>query len=292
MKGFTLKNLLLTASVLVSFTLACPANAATSPKETTLKWFGHASFQITTPSGKTLFIDPWITNPTNPKGKEELAGITQADYILITHGHFDHIADAVTLAKKTGAKLIASFELGTNLARVWGFPEAQAQMDTLGNPGGEIRLPGGEVTVTFTPAIHSSGLDFPNAGSGAGKEETRPVAYGGIAVGYLIQIKDGPTIYHSGDTSYFAEMTTLGDTFAPDVSLLNIGGHFGMEPAMAAQAAAALKTKLVVPMHFKTFPILTQDAGPFFGMLDKRKIAHVEMQPGSVIVFQGKKLRK
>ena len=119
-----------------------------------------------------------------------------------------------------------------------------------------------------------------------------PVAFGGAPVGFMIQIQGGPTIYHSGDTAYFREMEVLGETYAPDLALLNIGGHFGMEPPAAARAAAALKAKWVVPHHFKTFPILTQDAKPFFALLDQRKIAHVEMQVGSTLVFEGKKLKR
>jgi L-ascorbate metabolism protein UlaG (beta-lactamase superfamily) len=256
---------------------------ATAPV-TKIRWLGHAAFQITTPSGKVLFVDPWITNPANPQGKQDLAQADKADYILITHAHSDHVGDAVALAKKTGAKLVSSFELGTNLVRTAGFPAAQVGMDTAGNPGGEIKLPGSDVTVAFTPAIHSSGLDYPGA--------PNPVSYGGAPVGFVIKIDGGPTIYHTGDTSYFSEMQQIGEEYAPDVSLVNIGGHFGMEPPMAAKAAATVKTKLVVPMHYKTFPILTQDAKPFFDLLDAKKIKHVEMMPGGAIVFEGKNLKK
>lgn len=274
-------------SAIVALLAAFPA-AADPGKRTQVKWLGHAAFQVTTPAGKVLLIDPWISNPVLPNGKEVAAGIAKADYILVSHGHFDHIGDAVEIAKRTGAKLVASFPLATNLVRIWGYPAAQAGMDTSGDPGGELRLPGGEVTIAFTPAVHSSGLDYP----GAGEKETRPVAYGGSPVGFVIRIQGGPTIYHSGDTAFFRDMEVIGETYAPEVSLLNIGGHFGMEPAMAARAASALKTKLVVPHHFKTFPLLTQDAGAFFAELDKRKIAHAEPPPGGTLSFEGKKLAK
>jgi L-ascorbate metabolism protein UlaG (beta-lactamase superfamily) len=278
------------AFAFIAFTLGSTSGVLQAEdKLTHIRWFGHAAFEVTTPNGKIFFIDPWITNPTNPKGKEDLAKIDKADYILITHGHGDHVGDSVALAKKTGAKLVSSFELGTNLVRLWGFPSSQAEMGTLGNAGGELKLAGGEVTVAFTPAIHSSGLDYPDASE---SKETRPVVYGGSPVGFVLQIQNGPTIYHSGDTSYFKDMETIGDTYSPDLALLNIGGHFGMEPSMAARAATAVRAKVVVPMHYKTFPILVQDARPFFMDLDKRKISHVEMQPGSTITFEGKKLKR
>ena len=267
--------------------LLCSSNAYTA--ESKIKYFGHAAFEVTTPGGKVFYIDPWITNPGNPKGKEDLAKIEKADYILITHGHSDHVGDAVTLAKKTGAKLVASVELGSNLVRIMGFPEKQAGIDTLGNPGGELKLPGGEVTIAFTPAVHSSGLDYPEGNEG---KSSKPVTYGGTPVGFILQIKGGPTIYHTGDTAYFKDMETIGETYSPDLSLINIGGHFGMEPRMAAKAASAVKSKLVVPHHFKTFPTLTQDTQAFFADLDKKGIPHLEMQPGSVVVFDGRKLKK
>lgn len=234
----------------VTFLVLTVQSHAAQASPTQIRWFGHAAFEVITPSGKVLLIDPWITNPANPKGKEDLAQIDKADYILISHGHFDHVGDAVTIAKKTGAHLISNFELATNLVRMWGFPTAQAGMDTGGNPGGELKLAGGELTIAFTQAIHSSGLDYPDA---AGEKETRPVAYGGVPVGFVIVIQGGPTIYHSGDTAYFKDMETIGETYHPDLALLNIGGHFGMEPPMAAKAASAVKAKVVVPMHYKTF---------------------------------------
>jgi len=282
------------AFVMVSPLVARAASPVPAPI-TQVKWFGHAAFQITLPSGKTMLIDPWITNPMNPKGKEDVAQLAQpgkVDYILLTHGHSDHVGDTVEIGKKSGAKLIAGFELGNNLVRVHGYPALQATVETLGNAGGELKLAGGEVTLTFTPAIHGSGLDYPTPPEGGPEKETRPLMYGGAPVGFILQVKNGPTIYHSGDTSYFREMEVLGETLPPDLALLNIGGHFGMEPPMAARAATSLKAKLVVPHHFKTFPILTPDDKEFFADLDKRKIAHAELQPGGTLVFEGKKLKK
>src|SRR6185437_16131453 len=107
----------------------------------------------------------------------------------------------------------------------------------------------------------------------------------GSPAGFVLKIKNGPTIYDTGDTSYFPGMSEIGNQFHPDVALVNIGGHFGMEPNEAAHAAKVVKAKLVIPQHYKTFPVLTQSAAPFFKMLGSAHIAHLEMQPGETIEF-------
>ncbi len=260
---------------------AAPVLAAKPP--TKLTWFGHAAFEIVTPEGHVLLVDPWIQNPSNPRGAADLAAIKKADYILLTHGHFDHVGDSVAIAKRTGARLVTNFELGTNMARLLGYPEKQMGFDTLGNIGGRLPLAGGEVTVEFTPAVHSSGLQ-PG-------DPKAPMVYGGEPCGFLIQIKDGPTIYDTGDTAYFHDMDQLAADDV-DVALINIGGHFAMEPDAAALAARAINPRLAIPQHYKTFPVLTQDAGAFFKALDKDGIPHLEMRPGQTIAFAGRKLKK
>lgn len=257
--------------------------------ETRLTWHGHAAFEIVTPGGAVLVIDPWLKNPVNPNAQEEkdpLAGFEKADYILLTHGHFDHVGDAVALAKKTGARLVSNFELGSNMAKLHGFPKEQMGFDTLMNIGGEIQIAKGEVTVLMTPAVHSSGLGHPNAGA-----QEADIVYAGNPAGFLLMIKNGPTIYHTGDTAYFGDMELISQ-YAPDVALINIGGHFGMSPAMAAKAAATVKAKLAIPHHFGTFPVLTQDPKPFVDALGKKKIPALVMKPGETVVFDGKKLKK
>jgi L-ascorbate metabolism protein UlaG (beta-lactamase superfamily) len=277
------KSFIRIAAALLLLTLGGAAWSA----DTTLTWHGHAAFEIVTPKGKVLMIDPWLKNPMNPNaknGKDPLAAITKVDYILITHGHFDHVGDAVEIAKRTGARLVTNYELGSNMAKLLGYPKEQMGFDTLMNIGGEITIANGEVTVDMVPAIHSSGMGNPLAG-----EKEPEVAYGGNPAGFVIKIKNGPTIYHSGDTAYFNDMALIGEQKI-DVALINIGGHFGMDPAMAARAAKAVHAKVVVPQHYGTFPVLTPDAKGFAEKLRKLVIRARVMQPGTSLTFKGKKL--
>ena len=139
--------------------------------------------------------------------------------------------------------------------------------------------------VAMTPAIHSSGMNNP----GAGKLQP-DIVYGGSPAGFVIRIKDGPTIYDTGDTAYFSDMKLIGEQYAPDVALINIGGHFGMEPDMAVRAAVSVKARMAIPHHFGTFPVLTQDPTSFYEGLKKHSIRGIEMSPGSSIKFDGKEL--
>lgn len=273
-----MKTLRLTMFVLLA---ASPLAA----QETTIQWHGHAAFSITTPGGKVLLIDPWLKNPKNPaaaEGKDPLAALTRADYILITHGHQDHVGNAVDIAKATGAILICNPELAANLIKLTGFPAKQGQTESMGI-GGELRIAGGEVTVAMTPAVHSSSVADPKAGEGQPDR-----AYGGNPTGFVIIVRDGPSIYHTGDTAYFRDMEVIGEEYAIDVALINIGGRYGMEPRMAAKVAKAVRAKLAVPHHFGTSPALTPDTRSFADGLKKLGMPFHEMKPGESLVFRGR----
>jgi L-ascorbate metabolism protein UlaG (beta-lactamase superfamily) len=231
--------------------------------QTQLTWFGQSAYKIVTPSGKVLLIDPWITNPTNPNGKEDLETLTQVDLILLSHGHSDHVGETVEIAKKTGAKLVANLDLANAMKAVLGFPEKQAEADTTPHFGGEVKLLDGEVTVTLTPAVHASGL---------GKDDDSRPVYSGEAGGIVVALRDGPTFYHTGDTDIFSDMALIPRYNKIDIMLVCIGDHFTMGPKRAADAVKLVNPSQVIPMHYATFPVLTGTPEDFERELKSREV--------------------
>lgn len=268
---FTLLALLFSAAI------------TTHGQDTEIRWHGHAAFSITTPKGKVILIDPWLRNPKNPDAankQDPMALLTKADYILLTHGHGDHMGESVEISKKTGAILIANPELAMNMVKLRDFPANKI------NPmgiGGEITIADGEVTIAMTSAVHSSSVANPKADAADADR-----AYGGNPAGFVVIVKDGPTIYHTGDTAYFKDMETIGEQYQIDLALLNIGGHYGMMPKMAAKAAVAVKAKRAVPMHFGTFEGIAQNTTEFSAELKRLKAAFYEMKPGETMLYRGK----
>jgi len=243
------------------------AGSVSAAGKTSLTWYGHAAFKIVTPEGHVLVIDPYITNPSNPKGKDDLAALTKVDLILVSHGHMDHIGNAVDIAKRTGAQLVTNFDLGTAMVTYLGFPAGQAGYLTQGNAGGTLTLLDGEVSITFEPAVHGSTFS-PPAASG-----TAPVmAAAGSPGGFVIRIKHGPTFYHTGDTAAFGDMKLIGDADHVDVMLACIGDHFTMGPKDAALAVSLVRPDTVIPMHFGTFPVLQGTPEQFGAALKARHL--------------------
>lgn len=200
-----------------------------------LTWLGHATFKITTASGKVILVDPWLSNPLCPESEKKLSRV---DTLLITHGHFDHIADAVELGKKFQPQVVGIHETCAWL-------ESKGVKNTSGmNKGGTQKV--GEIEVTMVDAVHSCGI-----------QDGDKIIYGGEACGYIIRVPGGMTIYHAGDTAVFGDMKLIAELYEPELALLPIGDFYTMSPREAAKAIRLLGVKHVIPMHFGTFPALT-----------------------------------
>lgn len=201
----------------------------------TLTWLGHAAFRLDTPGGKRIYIDPFLNgNPKCPEGELEPERV---DAIFITHGHSDHVGDAVALAQKFGCPVVAQVELRGWLAG----QGVEMNMGHAPNKGGTVDIDG--IKLTLTHGNHSSSAD--------------DGTYLGESCGLVIELEDGYTIYVAGDTNVFSDMALIARIYEPDVAVLPIGDHFTMGPREAAVALELLGVKRCVPSHYGTFPLLT-----------------------------------
>jgi L-ascorbate metabolism protein UlaG (beta-lactamase superfamily) len=207
-----------------------------TPNSSRITWLGHATVLIQTARGTNILIDPFIAhNPSYPKGFDLPSKI---HYILLTHAHFDHISDALPVATRHGATIVAVHELA-------GYMAAKGVAETIGmNLGGSVAL--GDVTATMVEAKHSSSI-----------QDEQGTHYGGVAAGFVLTVEDGTVLYHAGDTAVFGDMKIIGELYHPRVALLPIGGHYTMGPREAALAVSFLGPATVLPLHFGTFPPLT-----------------------------------
>lgn len=221
-------------------------------------WLGHATFLVTTPGGKKILFDPWVTG--NPKSPEAAKQIGHVDLILVTHGHGDHTTDVVPIARQTGAQVVAPYELSVC------FQRKGLQNVTGMNPGGT--LPALGLSITMVVAHHSSSV-----------EEDGKAIYAGVATGYVVKLENGVTFYFAGDTGLFGDMRLIGELYHPQIAFLPIGDFYTMGPEQAAKAAELLGVKQVVPMHYGTFPVLTGTPARLRELLGGRAEV-VELQPG------------
>ncbi len=257
--------------IAIALPITVTALPAPSASGTQLQWYGQSAFKLTTPSGKVLLLDPFIVNPANPTGKADVASLTKVDLILVTHGHFDHVGNAVEIAKKTNAKLVTTYDLGTAMVNHNGYPKSLVGFETQGNFGGELTLLNGEVKVAFIPAVHSSSV----ASDGS------PMSYfAGNPGGVLISVKNGPVIYHTGDTDVFNDMALIPKFRPVTLMLACIGDQFTMGPDRAAMAVKLVNPTTVIPMHYGIFGLPGTPAA--FATALKQQGAKAQIRPMQV----------
>ena len=203
-----------------------------------ITWLGHSTFILTLPTGKRILVDPWLGNPSCPSEFAKPGAIAPIDLILLTHGHSDHIGDAITCQRATGAPLVAAYELAEYFSQK-GLTNVH-QM----NIGGTTELAGVRISMTFS--THSSST-----------MENGMRVYLGPAAGYVLRAPDLPTVYISGDTGLFGDMKMIGEIYQPQIAFLPIRDLYTMGPDLAAIAAQWLNVRQVVPMHWGTFCALT-----------------------------------
>lgn len=222
-----------------------------------IKFYGHSAFRLISPGGRVIFIDPWLSNPSSPSKDYDDAHI-----ILLTHGHPDHIGDAIEIAKKKNARVYAIHEISLYLS-------SKGIKNAIGmNIGGHIK--DGEIEIIQTEATHSSTI-----------QDGDKLLPGGSASGFVIKFENGFTIYHAGDTGVFAGMQIIGELYKPDLALLPIGSHYTMDPLEASYACKLLKPRYVIPMHYETFPVLTGTSEEFKKYLDPSlNVEVIVLRPG------------
>ncbi len=233
----------------------------TTLQGTRITWLGHATVLVTTARGTNILIDPFIAQ--NPKYPKDFSLPGKIHYILLTHGHGDHISDVVPVAARHDSTVVAIYELADYVA-------SKGVSRTIGmNLGGTVQLD--DVAATMVDAKHSA----------AAQDETG-AHYVGVAAGYVLTVADGPVLYHAGDTAVFGDMKLIRELYRPEVAMLPIGGHFTMDPKEAALAVRLLEPKLVLPLHFGTFPPLVGTPEQLAALIDA-SVQVARLAPGESI---------
>jgi L-ascorbate metabolism protein UlaG (beta-lactamase superfamily) len=226
-----------------------------------ITWLGHGTFQFRLPSGEVVLMDPWTEgNPAYPQGHS----IERVDTICISHGHFDHIHDAVPLAQRFSPQVVGIFETCHWL-------ESKGVKNTRPmNKGGSQQV--GGVTLTMTHAVHSCGI-----------LDEGKILYGGEAAGYVLRLEDGRALYFAGDTNVFTDMQLIARLYHPELAILPIGDLFTMSPREAAVACGLLEVPRAIPMHFGTFPALTGTPEKLRELLAGTGTAVWTLEPGKTV---------
>jgi L-ascorbate metabolism protein UlaG (beta-lactamase superfamily) len=258
------------------------AGFAQTAGKTEVLWLGQATTRITTPGGKVIVIDPWLTsNPKTPANFKDLSALGKVDLILVTHAHFDHFADAPALAKMHHVPVWGPAGLNDSIVKLGILP---VELSPRFGKGGTIAPfgPSGP-KITAVHAEHSSELTWKNPATG--KDE---VHVGGEPVGFIVEMENGFRIWHMGDTAVFGDMRLIGDMYRPDLVLIPIGGHFVMNPKDAAMAVRdMIRPKYALPIHYGTTPQLAGTPAEFNAALGNAPgtAKMLVVEPGQKIEF-------
>lgn len=211
------------------------------------QWLGHSAFRLTTPNRTSILIDPFLSqNPTTPDAHKKQEDV---DYILLTHGHADHVGDTLDIAADTGCTVVAPVELSQLLVGKHGLDEDQAIEF---NKGGTVNFD--DFSVTMVSANHSSSFQGDYAGEPAG---------------LVISFDDDITFYHLGDTNIFYDLKLYGELYKPDVLAVPMGDHYTMDPKEAAMACKLIDADYAVPIHYGTMPVLSGDPEDFKALTEE-----------------------
>jgi L-ascorbate metabolism protein UlaG (beta-lactamase superfamily) len=235
-------------------------------RDTSITWYGHACVEVRTPGGQTVLIDPWFGNPKSPRSADD---VDRCDVLLVTHGHSDHMGEALQIASRLRPVWPTIHECS-----LWLGPNCSANADRIVgmNKGGTIEAAG--LRVTMTRADHSAGDWNPMSGV--------PL-YLGEPAGFVVELENGFRFYHAGDTAVFGDMSLIRELYRPDLAMLPIGGHYTMGPREAALAVELLGVEHVLPIHYGTFPILAGTPAELRSELDARGLGRVSvhaLEPG------------
>ncbi|MPZ18817.1 MAG: metal-dependent hydrolase [Luteitalea sp.] len=225
-----------------------------------ITWLGHGTFLLESPGGRRILLDPFLTdNPACPEQYRRSVG--PLDAMLITHGHGDHVSDALRIGRETEAPVVGSYE-------VCAWLEQKGLKNLVGmNIGGTTTVAG--VRITMVQAIHGSGF-----------VEDNRIVYLGLAAGFVLRFEDGLVAYFAGDTDVFGDMRLIAQLYEPQLAFLPIGDHYTMGPRQAALACELLGVKQVVPMHYGTFPVLTGTPAALRKLVEPKGVQVLELEPG------------
>ncbi len=272
------RDFLKLAAGALTWTLAADPVGAQAAK-TEIQWLGQSATRITTPSGKVIVIDPFLTgNPKTPPEYKSLDALGKVDLILVTHGHRDHVGDVRELAERTAAPVLGPAGLLATLVDLgWVKPEKAMGF----GKGGHVQPTGGQVTITQVRAEHSSEVTVVDPATK--KSTTYP---GGEPCGFIVEVESRLKIYHMGDTGLFGDMRLIAEYYRPDVIMIPIGGWYVMDPRDAAYATREiLKPRAAIPFHYGTFPVLRGTPAEYQQALGQTTTQVFPINPGDKLQF-------